>query len=84
MTTSVAIYLFPDAEVLDFAGPYEVFTTASRVFRRHNSAIADPFKVFTVARESQFVRARAGLAVRADYTFTNTRPSIYYSFRAGW
>lgn len=30
---TVGIYLFADVEVPDFAGPYEVFTTASRVFR---------------------------------------------------
>lgn len=67
MTTSVAIYLFPEVEVLDFAGPYEVFTTANRVFRRRNPQAADIFRVFTVARETSDVRARAGLVVRPDH-----------------
>lgn len=36
MTCNVGIYLFPEIEVLDFAGPYEVFTTATRVAARQN------------------------------------------------
>ena len=74
MTTSIAIYLFPDAEVLDFAGPYEVFTTASRVFMRENPSLLEPFSVFTVAREAGTVKARAGLVVQPDYSFTNHPP----------
>ncbi|MEW6404617.1 MAG: DJ-1/PfpI family protein, partial [Chloroflexota bacterium] len=30
MTYNVGIYLFDEVEVLDFAGPFEVFSTASR------------------------------------------------------
>lgn len=67
MTVAVAIYLFPEIEVLDFAGPYEVFTTASRVFKRQHPDAAAPFEVFTVARDLQPVRARAGLVVLPDY-----------------
>jgi transcriptional regulator GlxA family with amidase domain len=36
MTVSVAIYVFPELEMLDFAGPYEVFATASRVHKNLN------------------------------------------------
>ncbi len=74
MTTSIAIYLFPNAEVLDFAGPYEVFTTASRVFTRQSSTLPEPFTVFTVAREAGTVKARAGLVVQPDYCFANHPP----------
>ena len=28
---NVAIYIYDDAEVLDFSGPFEVFTTAARI-----------------------------------------------------
>ncbi len=68
MTIAIAIYLFPDVEVLDFAGPYEVFTTANRVFKRQNPEAEDLFRVFTVARDPNLVRARAGLEVRPDFT----------------
>ncbi len=74
MTISVAIFVFPDVEILDFAGPYEVFTTASRVFMNSNSSAAAPFSVFTVARDIGTVRARAGLVVTPDCTFASHLP----------
>src|SRR5512134_2813827 len=72
--TSVGIYIFPNAEVLDFAGPYEVFTTASRVARRAHPSLPEPFTVFTIAREPGTVGARAGLTVLPDYTFADHPP----------
>jgi transcriptional regulator GlxA family with amidase domain len=74
MTARIAIYLYPDVEVLDFAGPYEVFTTASRVARKRNPGQSDPFEVFTVARSTSLVRARAGLAVHPDFNLANHPP----------
>jgi transcriptional regulator GlxA family with amidase domain len=74
MTKSIAIYIFPECEVLDFAGPYEVFTTASRIFVRRNPDAEELFKVFTIARESTQVRARAGLKVQPDYTIGEHPP----------
>lgn len=69
MTIAVAVYVFADVEVLDFAGPFEVFTTASRVFARRNPGQPEPFKTFTVAKSPGPVRARAGLEVLPDFTF---------------
>ncbi|MBS1210460.1 MAG: ThiJ/PfpI family protein [Proteobacteria bacterium] len=74
MTISVGIYLYPDVEALDFAGPYEVFTTASRVFRRMNPAQPEPFRVFTLAREAGPVKARAGLSVVPDHRLSAHPP----------
>lgn len=74
MTVNVGIYLFPDVEVLDFAGPYEVFTTASRVHTRQGGD-REPFKVFTVGRHRLPVKARAGLSVLVDHTL-ETHPPI--------
>jgi transcriptional regulator GlxA family with amidase domain len=61
-------------EVLDFCGPFEVFTTASRVLKRGNPALPEPFVVFTVAREAGPIRARAGLVVQPDYVFAEHPP----------
>jgi transcriptional regulator GlxA family with amidase domain len=69
MTRRVDILLFPDVEVLDFAGPYEVFTTASRMAARLTPGSAPPFAVRTVAAASGPVRARAGLQALADAGF---------------
>jgi transcriptional regulator GlxA family with amidase domain len=74
MTISVAIFVFRNVEVLDFAGPYEVFTTASRVFTKTNRLAAAPFNAFTIARDIGTVRARAGLVLTPDYTFANHVP----------
>lgn len=69
MTLSVGIFIFEGVEVLDFAGPYEVFTTASRVAQRHDANKPAPFNVFTVAADKAQVMARAGLTVLPDWTF---------------
>jgi transcriptional regulator GlxA family with amidase domain len=74
MTNSIGIYIYPDAEVLDFAGPYEVFTTASRVFRRATPGEPEPFRVFTVARTTEPVRARAGLVFVPSFGFADHPP----------
>jgi transcriptional regulator GlxA family with amidase domain len=65
MTMNVGIYLFPEVEVLDFAGPYEVFTTASRVQAERDGK--RPFAVFTIGRQQHPVKARAGLSVLVDH-----------------
>jgi transcriptional regulator GlxA family with amidase domain len=65
---TVGIFLFDYVEVLDFAGPYEVLTTASRVFRRSAPAAPDPFSVCTIAATNSPVRARAGLLVTPDFS----------------
>ena len=74
MTTTVGIFVFADVEVLDFAGPYEVFTTASRVHRRSCPSDPDPFKVFIIGQTGTPIRARAGLSVHPDYHFKNHPP----------
>lgn len=68
MTIAVAVYVFDNVEVLDFAGPFEVFTTASRLFGRRSPGQPEPFKTFTVAKSSEPIRARAGLRVLPDFT----------------
>ena len=71
MTCTVGIFVFDDVEVLDFAGPYEVFTTASRLHARQYPAEPALFRVITVARAAAQFRARAGLEVTADFTFAD-------------
>ena len=65
MPRSVAILLFDEIEVLDFAGPFEVFgvtgqqTGQTRFFE-------PPFRVFTVAERGP-VYARNGLCITPTY-----------------
>jgi transcriptional regulator GlxA family with amidase domain len=74
MTRRVDILLFPQVEVLDFAGPYEVFTTANRMAARLVPGSMPPFEVRTVAAEPGAVRARAGLQALADAGFADAAP----------
>lgn len=69
----VGIYLFDEVEVLDFAGPFEVFSTASRLVER-DSAAAAPFEVLTLAASLAPVRARGGLLVTPQHTLTEHPP----------
>jgi transcriptional regulator GlxA family with amidase domain len=62
---TVGIFMFDEVEVLDFAGPFEVFSTASRVHRR--TAGSDLFRVLLVADAPRVVRARGGLPVTAEH-----------------
>ena len=70
----VHILAFDDVEALDLAGPYEVFTTASRVARRRQPGTPAPFDVACVARERLPVRARAGLTLLPEHGFADAPP----------
>lgn len=58
---SVGIFLFDEVEVLDFAGPFEVFSV---------TALSDgskPFSVKTISEKGNMIQARNGLKVQPDY-----------------
>lgn len=63
---NVAIYIYDQAEVLDFSGPFEVFSTASRI-----CGSDDPFHVFLVSEKGGAVAARGGFSVNSSYGFHN-------------
>jgi transcriptional regulator GlxA family with amidase domain len=67
MTINVGIYLYNEVEVLDFAGPFEVFSIASRVNARRSPESENLFNVFTVAEEQTSVIARGGLQIIPEY-----------------
>jgi len=68
---NVGIYVFDEVEVLDFAGPFEVFSTASRVFCRAQPGAEPPFEVFTVGASQRPVTARGGLVVQPRFSFAD-------------
>jgi transcriptional regulator GlxA family with amidase domain len=72
MQMTVGIVMFPNMELLDMAGPYEVFTTASRVHARAQGVGAPAlFKVLTLGRGMQPVQARAGLRLLPDVSLAD-------------
>lgn len=70
-TRTVGILMFDGVEALDFAGPFEVFTTATRMQARLAPRAAAPFEVRTVSRLGGTVQARAGLVVQIDHAFAD-------------
>lgn len=70
----IAILLYPEVEALDAAGPYEVFTCASRMALRSAPAAPPPFVVSTLAQTAGSVRARAGLQFGADQAWAEAEP----------
>ena len=76
-TLTVGILIFDDVEVLDFAGPFEVFsrtrTVAGADSRRTEESA--PFEVFTVARTRETIAAIGGLRVTPAYAWSDA-PAI--------
>jgi transcriptional regulator GlxA family with amidase domain len=69
MTRTIGIYIFDNVEVLDFAGPYEVFTCATRVAGKLAPGGEAPFRVRTISASRAPVIARAGLELRPESDF---------------
>lgn len=63
MTFTIGILLYPDAEELDWAGPWEVFNMAT--------ADLDEVRVVTLAESPEAVRSWNGLRVLPDYELSN-------------
>ena len=73
----VAILVFDGVEVLDFAGPFEVFSVASRVAVRDGDSGVAPFDVYVCSHAARTVRARHGLVITSDHTLPNApQPDI--------
>ena len=69
MPKNVAILLFDEVDVLDFAGPFEIFSVAGR-----RSGGEPPFHAYTVAAKPGPVRARNDLVVTPHFTFATCPP----------
>lgn len=73
---NVAILVFDDVEVLDFAGPFEVFsrTRLTPGIDSRRSDDSAPFRVFTVAPRPGPVVATGGLTVLPAHAFEDCPP----------
>ncbi len=61
---NVGIFIYKEAEVLDFSGPFEVFSTASRICNT-----GDPFNVFMVGETGGAIQARGRYSVHPSFGF---------------
>lgn len=62
---NVCIFIYNEVEVLDFAGPFEVFSLAENIDNSEKI-----FNVFTVSENGKLISARNGLQVKARYSFS--------------
>ena len=79
----VGILVFPDVEVLDFCGPFEVFsvTRLDESLRREEPS---PFEPLLVAEHEGVVTATGGLRVVPDHTIATCPPLDVLVVPGGW
>ena len=74
MTAVVGIYMFDGVEVLDFAGPFEVFSTAARLAARRRPDQPPPFAPTLIADRARTVQARGGLPIACAASIADHPP----------
>ncbi len=70
----VGILIFEDVEVLDFCGPFEVFS-ATRLNEEKRRKEPSPFNVFLVAETRNLIAAAGGMKIAPDFGL-NDCPSL--------
>jgi transcriptional regulator GlxA family with amidase domain len=79
----VGILIFPQVEVLDFCGPYEVFSV-TRLREEARRDEPSPFEVLLVAEAAEPVTATGGLRVIPDVTVDACPPLDVLVVPGGW
>lgn len=64
---NIGILLFNQVEVLDFTGPFEVFSLAKKDGK-------DAFNVFTIGEDESTISAHNNLLIQPNYTINNHPP----------
>lgn len=79
----VGILVFPDVEVLDFCGPFEVFS-ATRLNEERRREEPSPFDPFLVAEKKEVIVATGGLQVIPDSTLADCPALDILVVPGGW
>ena len=79
----LGIVLFENIEVLDFCGPFEVFSV-TRLDESHRREEPSPFDVLLVAQFSQPVTTTGGMVVLPHFTFGDCPPLDILVVPGGW
>jgi len=79
----VGIVIFNNVEVLDFCGPFEVFSI-TRLDERIRRDTTSPFQVSLIAENEGVVTATGGLRVLPDYTLDNCPRLDLLLVAGGW
>ena len=79
----VGIIIFPEVEVLDFCGPYEVLAV-TRVHEERRRDEPSPFELLLVAEHTEAITASGGLKVLPDCTLAKCPPLDVLVVPGGW
>jgi transcriptional regulator GlxA family with amidase domain len=79
----VGILIFPDVEVLDFCGPFEVFSL-TRLDEERRREESSPFEIILVAEQESPIVATGSLRVIPNCTLTNCPPLDILVVPGGW
>jgi transcriptional regulator GlxA family with amidase domain len=81
---NVGILIFDEVEVLDFCGPFEVFSVAAEIGQA--AGTTPPFTVFTLAERAndQPIRCAGGLLIQPHYSLNNHPPIDLLIVPGGW
>lgn len=79
----LGIVIFDEIEVLDFCGPFEVFSV-TRLNEERRREEASPFEVLLLSQSSEPVRTTGGLRVIPDVTFDDCPRLDILVVPGGW
>src|SRR5487761_2222474 len=79
----VGIVLFENIEVLDFCGPFEVFSV-TRLNEERRQDEPSPFEVLLVAEKNDPIRTSGGMKVIPDHTFESCPKLNILVVPGGW
>ena len=80
---TIGIVLFNDIEVLDFCGPFEVFSV-TRLNEEKRREDLSPFNVLLVAEKTEPIVTTGNMKVIPDYTFENCPKLDILCVPGGW
>jgi transcriptional regulator GlxA family with amidase domain len=78
MARNVGILIFDDIEVLDFAGPFEVFNVSGELIE------PSPFTTYTIGISGEPIKTRGGLSVDPPYHLDNCPQPDILIVPGGW
>ena len=79
----VGIVIFDEIEVLDFCGPFEVFST-TRLNEERRREEASPFEVLLISQSGEQVKTTGGMKVIPDVTFERCPSLEILVVPGGW
>ena len=75
---NIGIYIYDNVEALGFSGPYEIFSTASRLLKKK-----EELNVYLIAEENKAVTVRGGMKVLPNYCFADCPQLDIFIIAAG-